>query len=85
MRPKFIQWMTGSKRLPRGGFGSLKNPVSINRVAEHTLRGVTPDEKCPSVNTCHHYLKFPEYSSYEILKHKFEQAIELGGGTFEFN
>ena len=72
LRPKFIQWMTGCKRLPRGGFGSLANGVSVNRVAEHSLNGISPDDKCPSVNTCLHYLKFPEYSSYEVLKHKFE-------------
>ena len=81
-RPKFIQWLTGSKRLPKGGFGNLENQVSINRIADHTLRDVSPDEKCPSVNTCHHYVKFPEYSSYEILKHKFEQAILYGADNF---
>ena len=58
--------------MPRGGFGSLANGVSVNRVAEHSLNGISPDDKCPSVNTCLHYLKFPEYSSYEVLKHKFE-------------
>ena len=80
-RPKFIQWLTGSRRLPKGGFGNLENQVSINRVADSTLN-VAPDEKCPSVNTCHHYVKFPEYSSYEILKWKFEQAIMLGADNF---
>ena len=24
-RPKFIQWLTGSRRLPKGGFGNLEN------------------------------------------------------------
>ena len=80
-RPKFISWLTGSKRLPKGGFGSLEQQVSINMVATHTLRCL-PDEKCPSVNTCLHYVKFPEYSSFEILKHKFEQAILMGADNF---
>lgn len=81
-RPKFIQWLTGSKRLPKGGFANLENQVSVNRVADKVLNNVLADEKCPSVNTCHHYVKFPEYSSYEILKHKFEQAILLGADHF---
>ena len=76
-RPKFIQWLTGSKRLPKGGFGSLENQVSANRTETRF-----PDQQCPSVNTCHHYVKIPEYSSYEILKHKFEQAVLLGSGHF---
>ena len=81
-RPKFIQWLTGSKRLPKGGFGNLEHPVSVNRVAEHVLNGIRADDKCPSVNTCVHYVKFPDYSSYEVLKHKFEQAILYGADNF---
>ena len=84
-RPKFIQWLTGSKRLPKGGFSGLENQVSINQVKDSSLNSVAPDEKCPSVNTCHHYVKFPEYSSYEILKHKFEQAILMGADVFALN
>ena len=52
MRPKFIQWLTGSKRLPRGGFEGLENKVSINRVADSSLHNMHADDKCPSVNTC---------------------------------
>ena len=84
-RPKFIQWLTGCKRLPKGGFSSLENQVSVNRVADHVLRGVSPDEQFPSVNTCLHYVKFPAYSNYEILKQKFEQAILYGGNVFTLN
>lgn len=67
--------------MPKGGFGSLEHQVSINKVSDHTL-SCAPDEKCPSVNTCLHYVKFPEYSSYEVLKWKFEQAILLGADNF---
>ena len=84
-RPKFIQWLTGSKRLPKGGFSGLENQVSINRVADSSLNNLSPDQKCPSVNTCHHYVKFPEYSSYKVLKHKFEQAITMGADVFALN
>ena len=53
-------------------------------MAEHTLNAL-PDQVLPSVNTCLHYVKFPEYSSYDVLKKKFEQAILLGGGAFLLN
>ena len=84
-RPKFIQWLTGSRRLPKGGFSGLENQVSVNRVADSAIVGISPDEKCPSVNTCLHYVKFPAYSSYEVLQRKFEQAILLGGNVFTLN
>lgn len=57
----------------------------MNRVADKSLRGVSPDEQCPSVNTCLHYVKFPGYSSYEILKRKFETAILYGADVFTLN
>lgn len=82
MRPKFIKWLTGCKRLPLGGFSGLENQVSINRVADSTLHTISADDKLPSVNTCLHYVKFPDYSSYEVLKSKFEVAILFGGDVF---
>jgi len=85
LRPKFIKWLTGSKRLPRGGFSSLANHVSVNRVADMSLKGISPDEKLPSVNTCLHFIKYPSYSSYEILKQKFEIAITTGADVFALN
>lgn len=80
-RSGFLMWLTGSRRLPKGGFGGLDSQVSINKVSEHTLQ-CSPDEKCPTVNTCLHYVKFPEYSSFEVLKRKFDQAIEMGSDNF---
>lgn len=81
MRPEFAMWLTGSKRLPKGGFAGLDPPISINRVAQSPhLPDVT--EKCPSVNTCLHYLKVPEYPSFEILHHKFIQAVEYSREHF---
>lgn len=68
LRPLFIKWLTGSRRLPKGGFSGLENQVSINRISEKDIMYVSVDQKLPSVNTCQHYVKFPEYSSYEILK-----------------
>ena len=33
LRPLFIKWLTGSRRLPKGGFSGLENQVSINRIS----------------------------------------------------
>ena len=51
--------------------------MSINRANSKVA-----DLSLPSVNTCLHYIKLPEYSSYEIMKSKFEQAVLLGSGHF---
>jgi len=49
-RPRFIKFLTGSKRLPIGGFKNL-NP-NINIVHKKELPGQPPDAILPSVMTC---------------------------------
>jgi E3 ubiquitin-protein ligase TRIP12 len=70
LRPAFLRFVTGSPRLPIGGFASLEPHLTVVRkdVSE-------PDKTHPSVMTCHYYIKMPEYSSYEVLKSKFDYSI----------
>ena len=77
-REKFILWTTGSRRLRLGGFTSLDPPMSL-------YRNTVSDTFLPSVNTCLHYVKMPEYESFEILKQKFGQAIQEGSNYFAFD
>jgi len=49
-RPRFVKFITGSKRLPIGGFKSL-NP-NINIVHKRELPGQPQDAILPSVMTC---------------------------------
>jgi hypothetical protein len=35
--------------------------------------------------TCQNYVKMPEYSSYDILKARFDLAIKEGSIGFTFN
>jgi len=78
-RADFLRFVTGSNRLPHGGFGALdpQMTVSPNTGKE--------EDTLPTVNTCLHYIKIPKYSSYEMLKNKFKQAIEEGGHYFAFD
>ena len=39
----------------------------------------------PSVNTCQNYVKMPEYSSYELLKSKFDLAVREGSVGFSLS
>eukprot|EP01117_Protostelium_nocturnum_P003254 TRINITY_DN1420_c0_g1_i2.p1 TRINITY_DN1420_c0_g1~~TRINITY_DN1420_c0_g1_i2.p1 ORF type:complete len:1554 (+),score=499.41 TRINITY_DN1420_c0_g1_i2:246-4907(+) len=81
-RRDFLLFVTGSPRLPAGGFSSLDPKLTIVRKEpdrEH------PDSYLPSVNCCFYYLKLPEYSSKQVLKEKLIFAIQHGQGAFSFN
>ena len=82
-RRNFLQFVTGSPRLPVGGFRALQPPLTIVR------RGPTEDEDVdtllPSVMTCVHYLKLPEYSSKEKLVEKLSLAIKEGQTSFHLS
>ncbi|OAF69058.1 hypothetical protein A3Q56_03204 [Intoshia linei] len=72
-RKKFLRFSTGCSSLPPGGFKSF-NPRMIvvkNKNAS--------DNRLPSVSTCIHFLKIPDYSSQEILKTKLLAAMDEKG------
>jgi E3 ubiquitin-protein ligase HECTD1 len=72
-RKAFLQFATGCSSLPPGGLANLHPRLTVVRKdREHpgTL---------PSVNTCVHYLKLPEYDSADELKEKLMAAtLEKG-------
>uniref|UniRef100_A0AC34RA16 E3 ubiquitin-protein ligase n=1 Tax=Panagrolaimus sp. JU765 TaxID=591449 RepID=A0AC34RA16_9BILA len=67
-RKSFLQFATGCSSLPPGGLANLVPPLTIVR------KGDCGDGAYPSVNTCVHYLKVPDYSSKEILKERLLSA-----------
>jgi len=72
-RKAFLQFTTGCSALPPGGLANLYPRLTIVKKADST------DNTYPSVNTCVHYLKLPEYSSEEVLREKLMLAtIEKG-------
>ncbi|KAG0502783.1 hypothetical protein HPP92_002855 [Vanilla planifolia] len=80
-RKAFIQFLTGSPRLPIGGLGGFSPPFTV---AKRFCLNVV-DEELPSVMTCVNYLKLPAYSSKEIMRQKILYAITEGRGTFPFS
>lgn len=80
---KFLQFITGSPRLPYGGLRSLSPPLTIVR---KTLEpGQNADHFLPSVMTCVNYLKLPEYSSREIMREKLRISGEEGRNSFHLS
>ncbi|XP_075699792.1 E3 ubiquitin-protein ligase HECTD1 isoform X12 [Rhinoderma darwinii] len=67
-RKAFLQFTTGCSTLPPGGLANLHPRLTVVRKVDAT------DSSYPSVNTCVHYLKLPEYSSEEIMRDRLLAA-----------
>ncbi|XP_038050611.1 E3 ubiquitin-protein ligase TRIP12-like isoform X2 [Patiria miniata] len=80
---QFLQFVTGSPRLPVGGFKALTPPLTIVRKTFETSEN--PDNFLPSVMTCVNYLKLPDYSSSEIMQIKLRLAAEEGQLSFHLS
>ncbi|KAI9205551.1 uncharacterized protein BJ171DRAFT_423045, partial [Polychytrium aggregatum] len=83
-RREFMQFVTGSPKLPVGGFKALSPPLTVVRktVEEHDRQ---PDDYLPSVMTCVNYLKVPDYTSKSVMKSRFEVAVKEGQGCFHLS
>ncbi len=82
-RPNFMKFLTGSKRLPIGGFKCLQPNLTFVLKKENV--GQNPDAILPSVMACQNYVKSPLYSSYEVLKSKFDYAVSEGQQNFSLS
>ncbi|CAF1384645.1 unnamed protein product [Adineta steineri] len=76
-RKSVVQFITGCSSLPPGGLANLRPRLSVARKVE------ADDNSYPSVNTCYHYLKLPDYSNEDILKLRLMTACKERG--FYFN
>ncbi|KAB2580967.1 HECT domain-containing protein [Lasiodiplodia theobromae] len=82
-RRDFLQFVTGSPKLPIGGFKALTPMFTV--VCKPSEPPYTSDDYLPSVMTCVNYLKMPDYSSLDILKEKLFVAIKEGQGAFHLS
>ncbi|XP_062124203.1 E3 ubiquitin-protein ligase TRIP12 isoform X4 [Drosophila sulfurigaster albostrigata] len=79
----FLQFVTGSPRLPTGGFKALTPPLTIVR---KTLDGnQNPNDYLPSVMTCVNYLKLPDYSNRDVMRQKLKVAANEGSMSFHLS
>ena len=100
-RREFLQFVTGSPKLPIGG-----KPLSLFLLCSATdatiigFKSLTPmftvvckpseppftsDDYLPSVMTCVNYLKMPDYSTIDVLKAKLNMATREGQGAFHLS
>jgi E3 ubiquitin-protein ligase TRIP12 len=97
----FLQFVTGSPKLPIGGKScrfydliEMMLTVSVGFksltpmftvVCKPSEPPLTSDDYLPSVMTCANYLKMPDYSSLDVLKEKLNVAIKEGQGAFHLS
>ncbi|EJU03433.1 hypothetical protein DACRYDRAFT_77036 [Dacryopinax primogenitus] len=82
-RRDLLQFLTGSPKLPIGGFRGLNPPLTVVRKPHEPP--LIADDYLPSVMTCVNYLKLPEYSSEEVMLRKLKVAMREGAGTFHLS
>ncbi|KAG8830175.1 Ubiquitin fusion degradation protein 4 [Serendipita sp. 399] len=82
-RRDFLQFITGSPKLPIGGFKALNPQLTVVRKPHEAP--FTPDDYLPSVMTCAHYLKLPSYSSRAVMEQKLVIAMKEGIGSFHLS
>ncbi|XP_068981584.1 E3 ubiquitin-protein ligase TRIP12 [Bombus flavifrons] len=80
---QFVQFVTGSPRLPVGGFKSLTPPLTIVRKTFDP--SMNTDDFLPSVMTCVNYLKLPDYTTLEIMREKLRIAAQEGQHSFHLS
>ncbi|KAI8996413.1 hypothetical protein BD414DRAFT_455102 [Trametes punicea] len=84
-RRSYLQFITGSPKLPIGfaGFKGLNPPLTVVRKPHEAP--LTADDYLPSVMTCVNYLKLPEYSSKAVMMEKLLIAMREGVGSFHLS
>lgn len=82
-RRDFLQFTTGSPKLPIGGFKSLTPMFTV--VCKPSEPPYSSDDYLPSVMTCVNYLKLPDYSTLDVMKGRMNTAIKEGQGAFHLS
>ncbi|KAL8736754.1 MAG: hypothetical protein Q9166_000120 [cf. Caloplaca sp. 2 TL-2023] len=79
----FLQFVTGSPKLPIGGFKNLTPMFTV--VCKPSEPPYTSDDFLISVMTCANYVKLPDYSNIDILRKRLLTAIHEGQGAFHLS
>lgn len=79
-RREFLQFTTGSPRLPIGGWKAMRPVFTV--VCKTSEPPLQPDDYLPSVMTCANYLKMPDYSSKEVMLQRLLTSMKEGKNSF---
>lgn len=77
LRLRFLQFVTGTSRVPMNGFAELQGS---NGYQKFTIQSWGDYKSLPRAHTCFNRLDLPAYRSYEELREKLLLAIENSEG-----
>eukprot|EP00930_Biecheleria_cincta_P024231 TRINITY_DN17362_c0_g1_i1.p1 TRINITY_DN17362_c0_g1~~TRINITY_DN17362_c0_g1_i1.p1 ORF type:complete len:3719 (+),score=933.30 TRINITY_DN17362_c0_g1_i1:1202-11158(+) len=80
-RAWFLQFATGTSRVPVEGFKGLVGMRGPQKFCIHRAYG---PERLPSAHTCFNQLDLPDYPSEDVLREKLLQAVREGHEGFGF-
>eukprot|EP00050_Salpingoeca_kvevrii_P020950 m.104435 g.104435 ORF g.104435 m.104435 type:complete len:806 (-) comp9103_c4_seq1:114-2531(-) len=81
-RLKLIQFVTGTGKIPVGGFAELVGMSGPQKFSIHKDRHAA--DRLPQAHTCFNQLDLPEYESYDQLRQNLLLAINEGAEGFGF-
>ncbi|CAG8500448.1 3553_t:CDS:10 [Paraglomus brasilianum] len=81
-RAKLLQFVTGTSKVPLGGFSVLQGVHGVQKFQIH--KDFASADRLPSAHTCFNQLDIPEYESYEQLRSQLLFAISEGTTGFGF-
>lgn len=80
-RAWFLQFATGTSRVPVEGFKGLVGMRGPQKFSLHRAYG---GDRLPSAHTCFNQVDLPEYPSEDVLREKLLQAVSEGHEGFGF-
>ena len=81
-RAKLLQFVTGSSKIPMGGFANLEG---MNGVSKFLIcKAYGKPARLPAAHTCFNQLDLPEYESADQLRERLLLAIREGATGFAF-
>ena len=75
-------FVTGTSKVPLGGFAALMGMRGIQRFSIHKAYG--GDGTLPTAHTCFNQLDLPQYTTKEKLREKLVYCIREGAEGFGF-
>jgi len=78
----FLQFVTGSAKVPLEGFSQLQGMRGTQKFSITKASGST--RSLMSAHTCFNALELPVYDNKEVLREKLLYAIAEGQGSFQF-
>lgn len=82
-KARFLQFVTGTSKVPLGGFEALRGMRGATKFSIHRSHG-SDDARLPQSHTCFNQLDLPPYSTAEVLKERLLTAIREGAEGFGF-